>query len=242
MDPADKIIQSIKEQQLKPTSRWYYRLREGIIWTLFGISIILGAMAFSIILYAIQQADFNLVKHISHSRLELLLAILPFIWIVLMIVGLVLALVSLKNTWRGYKISPLRLVTTNLALSILLGTAFFIGGGGDKLESAFNRTGFDYTSIQERKQLIWSHPEEGMLAGKIEGITNDEMTLTDFGGNTWHVNIDGAFIAPVLTLEPGETVKLTGSQTAEETFRAKEVRPWGGPGNPGSGYPGKGRQ
>jgi len=242
MDPADKMIQSIKKQQLRPTSRWYYRLREWVIWSLFAISIVFGAMAFSVILYAIHKADFNLVKHISHSNLELLLAILPFIWIAMMIVGLVLALISLKNTWRGYKISPLRLISANLAISVLLGIVVFIGGGATRLEAAFNRTGFDYTSIQERKQMIWSHPEEGMLSGKIEAVNDDELTLSDFGGNKWTVDIKDAFIAPILALDPGENIKLIGVQKSTGIFHADEIRPWGGPGSPSAGPRGKGHQ
>ncbi|MEZ4898034.1 MAG: hypothetical protein R2806_14430 [Saprospiraceae bacterium] len=169
--------------------------------------------------------------------LEMFLALLPFVWIIFLVVALGLAIVSIQHSWRGYKISPLRVVMINMLFSLLLGTAFFIGGGAGWMDAAFNRTGFDYSSIQQRKQMLWSRPDEGMLAGKVLRVKENSMEMEDFDGQMWQVSLDGTFIAPVVLLEPGEIVKLVGDQTGPVAFRAQEVRPWGGP---GTSQPGRG--
>ena len=42
--------------------------------------------------------------------------------------------------------------------------------------------------------------------------------------------IEDAFIAPIIFLEKGEMIKLTGKMKASDKFQAEEIRPWGGPG------------
>ena len=84
--------------------------------------------------------------------------------------------------------------------------------------------------MEEKKVKIWSMPEQGYLSGAIESVADEEMTIRDFEGTSWVVGISNAFVAPVLALEAGEQVKMTGKMTSPGRFEADGVRPWGGPG------------
>ncbi len=231
MKPSEKLIQKIREEQAEPAPRWHFAVKNKLLWAAFGLAAVLGALAFSVILFAIQQTDFNIVSHLSHSGLELFLGLLPFFWIILLVVFLLVAMYSVQYSRRGYKFTLARLVGYSAALSILLGTLFFIGGGAQRLEQAFALNVSIYESVQEKKVKLWSMPEEGYLSGEIVETEVGAFRLKDFQGKEWTVRYEGAFIPPVVLLERGEKVKLVGEVAEEGVFAASEVRPWGGVGS-----------
>lgn len=239
MENAKKIIERIKEEKLEPTPKWMFISGNVLIWSAFALTILFGAMAFSVILFAIQQTDFNIISHLSHSRLELLLGILPFIWLILVIIFLILAMLSLRYSRRGYKFSLFKLVSLSLLISVALGTLFFLAGGSGRLEKIFDINVLTYESIEERKIQIWSNPDQGFLAGTILEEGTEVMRLRDFAHEEWQVTLTDAFIAPIVMLEPGEVIKIIGQKTGPNNFKAEEIRPWGGrggrPGNRGMG-------
>lgn len=220
----------IRERDIKPVPKGYFMLKNALLRTGFAVAMLLGAVAFSVILFCIQQTDFDLVSHLSHSRLEFFLGLLPFFWIVFLIIFLVVAMTSFKHSPKGYKLATGRLAAYSAALSILLGTLFFLAGGGRELEQAFGVRVELYESMQEKKVKIWSMPAEGYLSGTIQVAGDTTITLQDFKGNTWIIEYADAFVAPVVALETGEKVKMIGKQQADGRFRAEEIRPWGGPG------------
>lgn len=231
MKASEKLIDTIRERNIKPVPRGHFVFKNALVWIGFAMAVVLGAMAFAVILFSIQQTDFELLRHFQHSRLEMFLSILPFLWIVFLGIFLVVAMMSIQHSSKGYKFTLAKLAGFSGALSILLGTVVFIAGGARKLEQAFDVRVSLYESMQDKKIKIWSAPEKGYLSGEILEINNDgTMRLKDFKAEKWTVYYDSAFVPPVVLLEPGETIKIIGSMPGEGTFRAEEIRPWGGPG------------
>jgi hypothetical protein len=228
MKPSEKLLQAIREQEIQPVPKWRFTLRNALLLLAFAIAIFLGALAFSVILFAIQQTDFNVLSHLSHSRLELFLGLLPIFWILMLVVFLVIAIYSIQYAPKGYKLGAAKLVGYSTALSILLGTFFFIAGGADRIERVFEVNLAVYQSVEEKKVQLWSKPEEGFLAGHIEAVEMGLLRLKDFGGKAWTVHYEDAFIPPAVLLERGEKVKFMGEMTGDAEFTAHEVRPWGG--------------
>lgn len=231
MKPSERLLQKIKEEQAEPAPYWHFAVKDKLLWAAFGLAAVLGALAFSVILFAIQQTDFNIISHLSHSGLELFLGLLPFFWIILLVVFLLIAMYSVQYSRRGYKFTLAKLVGYSAALSILMGTLFFIGGGAQQLEQAFALKVSAYESIQEKKVKLWSKPEEGYLSGEIVEAGLDAFKLKDFQGKTWAVRYEQAFVPPVVLLERGEKVKLIGEIRGKDEFAASEIRPWGGVGS-----------
>lgn len=230
MKNSERLIQTIRERRIVPVPKAFFTGKEMLLWFVFAISALLGAAAFSVILFSIQQTDFYLLQHSSHSRLEMLLSLLPFVWIAFLFVFLGLSMFSFRNSRRGYKWRLTQLAGYSFGFSVLLGTAFFLAGGAARLERAFDVRVSIYQSMEEKKVKIWSMPEQGYLSGVIESVADEEMTIRDFEGKTWIIGISKAFVAPVLALNKGEQVKMTGKMTATGRFEADGIRPWGGPG------------
>jgi heme/copper-type cytochrome/quinol oxidase subunit 2 len=232
---TEKLIDTIKQKNITPMPRWQFRLKNGLIWAGFMAAVILGALAFSVILFSIQQTDFNVISHISHSRLELLLGLLPFVWIICLAVSLIIAIYSIQHSKKGYKLTPLRMVGYSAALSILFGTLYFTGGGGQQLEQAFAVKVSLYESVQEKKVKLWSMPEEGYLSGTIEQVNEEDFRLNDFNEKVWTIQYGDAFVPPSVLVERGEKIKITGQMLSDTVFKAGQLRPWGGPRNRGKG-------
>lgn len=230
MKRSEKLLQTIREQELRPIPRAWFTLRNAFVWTGFTLSALLGALAFAVILFCIQQTDFNLIAHLSHSKLELFLGLLPFFWLGALSVFLISAMLSFRQTPRGYKVTPGRLAAYNAGLSILAGAILFLAGAGPKFEQVFDTNLGLYESMQEKKVKLWSAPEQGYLSGVITTANDTSLTLRDFKGQDWNIDCQEAFVAPVVRLEAGEQIKLVGKMSQSGNFKADEIRPWGGPG------------
>ncbi|HEB62453.1 MAG TPA: hypothetical protein ENI82_04790 [Bacteroidetes bacterium] len=228
MGNPDKLIETIKKEKIKPKPKWVFNLNNSLLWLMYFLFVLVGAISFSVILFAIQQTDFELLSHMGHSKLELFLSILPFIWLVLLIVFILGSLYAIYYSQRGYKFTFSRLIAINVGLSVLIGTMFFIGGGASWFENAFAiRTGF-YESIQKKKEKVWQNPDKGNLAGVIYDVKDGILEFNDFENKKWIINIDSTFIANPVLLEKGEKIKITGIKIDDTTFKAKEIYPWGG--------------
>lgn len=228
MKASEKIVEQIKKEGIRPKPRWHFMLKNALAWLAFATAALLGGLAFSVILFAIQQTDFELLAHLSHSGLELFLGLLPLIWLVFLIAALLISMLSVRHSRRGYKYGLLQLTGYSTGLSILTGTLFFISGGAQRLETAFAAQVSAYESIQEKKIQIWTLPEEGYLSGTIQEIKGDTFRLKDFTGKNWEIIYKDAFWPPALSLEPGEQVKLMGQMQNDSVFVASQIRPWGG--------------
>jgi hypothetical protein len=228
MDNSTKLIEEIKEKQLKPLPRWRYVYKDTLLWTVFILSVLFGALAFSVILFVIQQVDFNIIGHMSNSWHELLLGLVPLIWIISLVIFLFIAIVSIKDSKKGYKFSALSLLGLGTALSILFGTLLFVIGGGKWLEHAFASQVSQYESLQERKIKVWSMPEDGNLSGTILSAGDETFELEDFNGKSWMVDYKEADIVNAVEIMDGEKIKMTGNMTSDDTFKADKIRPWGG--------------
>lgn len=230
MENSENLIEKIKSENVKPIPKWRFTVKEKTISLIFLMALLLGGLSFSIILFAIQQLDFSLITHMSHSKLEFSLAILPFLWIILLIIFLVLAMLGVKKSKSGYKFSVGKLFLFNTSLSILIGTLFFISGGAGWLENKFAVNVASYESINDKKVKMWTIPEEGYLSGTVKQIKPTEFELKSFNGNIWVVNYENADIPAFLEIVEGQQIKITGQITSENHFRADRIRPWGGSG------------
>jgi hypothetical protein len=235
MNNSDKIIQRIRTDEISPIPKHWFIIRKTLIWIGLTLFLIIGGISFSVILYTIQESSFDLFRHITHSRLEFILVIFPVLWLISLVIFLLASIWTIRFSKKGYKRSPGQWLLYLTALSIVLGTLFFIAGGARWFERSFANSIEIYESIEDKKIQIWSRPEEGLLSGTIEKVTSNRLEIRDFSNRHWNVNYSGAFIAPVVLLEPGETIKINGEMMEDNLFHATDIRPWGGRNNNFSG-------
>ena len=228
MERPRTIVDKIKEKNIKQKPKWHFTIKNILNWIFYAICVLIGAASFSVILFTIQQTEFNLISHISHSRVELFLGLLPFFWIITLLIFLLGAIIFFKRSEKGYKYNWPRLIGYSTIASVLLGTIFFIGGGGLELEKIFSEGVSYYEGIHEKKKKIWMNPKEGFLSGTIENISGDRFRLIDFNNQEWNIDYSNSLISHNVILQKGEQIKLIGEITGSNNFYVREIRSWNG--------------
>ncbi len=229
MKNSEKMLAKIKDRKVKPIPKWHFWAKNILFWTLFLISVKLGSLAFAIILFAIENTEFDMLSHMTHSKIELFFSMLPLFWIIFLGIFLWGAEWIFQKTKTGYRYSPIFIAGGSFILSIVIGTILFFTGGGEKLEQKFAEKISFYESVNEQRIKRWSDSKNGLLSGKII-IKEKSLVLEDWNGKQFVVKIDRAIIKGGNYLKEGNKIKIIGKLDKNNVFIADEIRPWQGHG------------
>lgn len=227
---CDKVLCKIKEEKIEPKPRWQFLLKDYFVWLAFAVSVIVGGLAFCVVLSIISDNDWDIYRYLNLSPAKHVLLSLPYIWIVLIFLFLGLAFYNFKHTKSGYRRGAFLVLGLSIAGSFVLGSFFHALGWGGKIDRIFAKNVPLYQNIHCccNRQDIWTQPEKGLLGGQIIEVKQETgFDLEDFRGMSWEVEKDSQTLirGPVL-VRKGEKVKLIGEKKAEKRFRAREIRPW----------------
>ena len=226
MKNYEKLLKTIRSKKIIQKSRQKFVLKNIFFWSLFVFSIIIGGLAFSVILFAFNQVEFDLFSHITDSKIEFFLGLLPFFWIISCIVFLLISIFGIRHTKTGYRYSLFWVFGSSILLSIILGTSLFFAGGAEKMEQIFAENISVYKSLEEKKISRWSRAEEGFLSGEI--IEKKEtLIIKDWNNKKWEIDFKNAVIKGRISLEKDEKIKIIGKISKNNFFTAIEIRPWG---------------
>lgn len=223
---SKNIINKIKEGQLKPTHKWVVKCKHSIIWGIFALSVVFGSIALSIIFFQFSDADFSTYRQMNNSTAEFILLVLPYFWMILMVVFLGLAYRYFRNTKTGHRYSMFAISVFSLSLSLVLGSLLYASGFTGKLESLFYEIP-NYEKLQVGKRIMWQRPQRGTLAGVIVKVEDDKIfVLRDLKEQTWSVDAGSAQIRNDLILRANEHIKMIGESLGGQQFRAQIILPW----------------
>ena len=227
---TQKVVRKIKQEKIVPKAKWKFRLKNGLIWLGFSVAILIGATYLFLITLIFSDLVLGRTNKILLGKGLFLMKAIPLSWIGLVLLLALVAFVDFRRTKRGYRLNWSKVVILVLGAYLLLNGGLFWLAHSSQYQWLCLVP--PYRRIDLIKQEVWSHPEEGLLAGEIISLEEDRdsgrknFQLKDFKGATWIVNLStGASIRRVI-LEPGETIKLLGKQVGDKEFEAKELRPW----------------
>lgn len=230
-DLSKDILKKIEEKDIQPISKKYFFFKRSVIWTLFGISIILGCFSSSVALFQIKRADWDLYHQLGDSLIEFLLLVAPYFWIFFLICFTVLVYFYFRKTERGYRYSTAVILLISIFVSFVGGEVLYHTGFPEKLEKVFTEKVPFYPEINDQRHRMWRVPEKGLLAGRIsEIISSQEIELIDLENKKWLVDISTAFWRGRLVPEENLMIKMIGTMTEQGRFTAQEIRPWFGRG------------
>jgi hypothetical protein len=224
---SKKVLAKIKKGEVSQHSRWYFLIKNWSFWLLFSISLILGSISIALIIEQFTNLEPVLMEYLLEINLSLYL--LPLIWLLLLIGFLFLAIVGLKHTPKGYKISPLIILLLSIIASFMLGSVIFLLDWGSKTEELIAEKITIYGNLQQNREKIFLKPEEGLLTGKIKKTTLDQqlLLLIDPTGKEWQVDLSNLQVKNFTMLK---AVKITrvhifGEQSSEFQFIADKILP-----------------
>jgi hypothetical protein len=200
-----------------------------VIWTIFGLSILLGSVASAIALFQLTYAEWDLYKHLTHSPVEFVLLVIPFFWLIFLLGFTGFAYYYFRRTEQGYRYATLWIILLSIILSIICGGLLYSTGLPDRLERVFQQNLPFYRKLQERKQKVWVSPMHGLLAGRISKIISDQkVEIKDLQGNIWIIDIADTIWRGRLRPAEDLKIKILGEMTGQNRFVANEIRPWKG--------------
>jgi len=228
---SKKIIQKIDEENIQPYSKWHFLLKRSVIWIFFILSVLLGVVSSGVMIYQFQQTEWDLYSHYNHSIIEFMMLVIPYFWILILVLFSVLVFYYFRRVGRGYRRNTIYVVVISLILSLLGGILLSQAGFSEKVEVTFeNRLPF-YKGMIHRKRRLWNAPNRGLLAGKIIKINSDtELLIKDFSEEIWTVDISHTLIRGRMELQENRLIKIIGKITGKKSFTATEIRIWMGRG------------
>ncbi len=230
-DLGKRILEKIEKEQVQPYSRWRFILQHTTMWSLFVLSLLLGSLACGVVIFQLTHTDWNLYRTLHMELTTFLFFILPYFWLAFLLGFTGFAYFYFRRTRRGYRYPTIWLISGSILLSLVGGVIVYKVDLAERLETAFRNNIAFYRMIQERKTRIWVAPEKGLLAGEIIGIPNrNEIRLKDFKGNIWQIDVKNALWRGWLTASKGLKVKIIGQMEGQNSFTAREIRPWQGHG------------
>ena len=227
---SEEVFKKIKKENVKPKSYQYFATKNYFIWSLFGISIILGSFAFSMILFMFRQLDWDIYHYLGDSFLKTVFISLPYLWSIFLILFLGVAYYNFIHTKRGYRFRFISILLISLLASVIFGTGLYFNGFSESLESIFSQKIPYYNKLVYTCEKQWMQPRKGLLAGTITEtrISKNSFSLMDFNNQHWEVNAGNTIWKGKLKPLKGEKIKLMGKMEDETHFIAIEIRPWKG--------------
>jgi hypothetical protein len=229
-DISEKIIQTIKEAGIKPKPRWQFLLKRWLVWVAAAVSALIGSLAFSVILFELVNADWEILEYLPRTPLQHFLNTLPYLWIVIMALFVLLAYYNARHTKGGYKYHAYWFVIGSLALSLVLGGTVYCFGLAPQIHYFLNRQVPFYGVLMHDREQLLVQPERGLLAGEVTKELNKPQLfeLEDFSGQSWIVVEATTYQPTIFSSEEGQLVRIIGDlQSANEhTFSAIRVMPF----------------
>ncbi len=225
-DISKNIIEKIKKECIKPTPKWVFLLKNSVIWGIFAFSILLGSIAVSIIIFQLNDVDWNVYHQTEHGVAEFVILAVPYFWVLLMGGFLYLAHHYFYHTKAGYRYSVFLVFGLSLVTSAVIGSGFYASGFSEKMEELFVKIPH-YEMLHYGKRVLWQRPHSGFLSGTILQIDNGAvLILQDFRSQPWWVDILEAKMHHDMMLQEGLKIKMIGERMAEGKFKADMISPW----------------
>ncbi len=234
---AEKTFEKIDKEKIKPKPRWHFALKNYLFWLLVAISVIVGAIAFDIMLFILANHDWLVYEYLGRGILEFILVSIPYFWILTSIIFFGVAYYIFRNTKNGSRCGTCLAASLGAFMIIILGIIFFWFGLKSEINENFLR---ETRGLAYNKYDVWNNAKRGLLGGEITDFEDiNGFDIKDFNGAEWHINGENATVSCCFTLKNGVKIKIIGkieeglpirsvcSNQLRNIFIAKQISPWG---------------
>lgn len=224
-DLGKKIISKIKQEKIKPEPRWKFLVKNYAIWISGILSILIGGLAFSVIMFLVLNNDWDVYNYINDSFLAFILLTLPYIWIILLGLFVVSAHYNIIHTKKGYKYKLPTVVISVVFISMFLGVLFYNIGFGQAIDETLCYSMPTYKQYVNKRVDYWNVPEEGRIMGMVIGVEeNKDFKLIDLDHQSWLILTDTMQHPAVI--EPRMQIRIIGIKSGTSTFSAHIIKPF----------------
>lgn len=205
----DRVLSAIDNECVTPKPRYLFLCLASLVWLSWGISVFVGGVALAVLFFVSTHRYYDMYEASHDNFITFFLSVLPFVWVILLIGMLALAVRQLRSTTRGYRWSVAMLGGSSVLLSVGLGALFYSGGFGWWLDDWLGAHAPMYMSQAERERELWQQPAAGRLIGSLAD-TDDDMIFEDVVGNRWVLDSTGLRPQDYDRLSSGVEVRMLG--------------------------------
>jgi hypothetical protein len=222
---SNEILERIRANKITPLPRWRFLLLRGMFWFFALLSIIIGSFAVATILFLFVDYNRRDLFAIPYDVAEFL-SMIPFLWIIIFALFVVITEISIKHTKQGYRYRLRTIFSTSIILSIIFGSILNFIGIGEFTHEFFNETQFYNYAVYDSKDA-WSRPHMGRLAGTVLVVRDDNnFSVVDFNGHIWQVRL-ATSTSGIIVPEENSIVRMSGIlESSSSVFAAYSIYEW----------------
>ncbi|MDB5255064.1 MAG: protein of unknown function with transrane region [Candidatus Nomurabacteria bacterium] len=125
-DTTKNILSAIQDKHVTPRSRWYFVLRNSILWVPGVVTTLLGAYTVAGVVYGIMHVEIVQGRVQSTGGNPLFyIATMPLLWVASFGLFSLVSIILLRKTHNGYRHTTLQLLSISVASSIVIGILFY---------------------------------------------------------------------------------------------------------------------
>lgn len=223
----DKVIETIGKHGITPRPRWQFLLKSGVLWSCVACSMLLGGVAFAIIIFTFIDHDATTRAYLHGTVFEYALETIPYFWLMTLVLLIGITQYAVRQTAFGYRYTTWRIVSFALFGSVVFGIALQATETAERIQDFLTGRNPYYDARVDSSEDEWLHPEKGLLGGTVITLASpDEFYLLDFQGKTWLVDFSRVEQLGEGFTVSGSKVKIIGSPEDISTFRATKVLLW----------------
>lgn len=226
-DLSQTIVNKLEKDAITPRSRSYFLVKNYAIWGLAVLSMIVGSLATALVAYNITSRDWDIYHYLHQSFLGFAVGTLPYAWIAMVLVCLLIAIREIEHSRHGYKYSPFKVVAGSVLVAVIFGIVLQLLGTGAAIDTYFGNHLADYQTVETQKERVWNQPQDGLFSGVVQSVNGKTAIVSSVSGEKWQVDFSSAIIRGRANITTGSEIKIIGTSTGANTVRASEIRPWG---------------
>jgi hypothetical protein len=221
---SQKALEKIIKGEVKPRPRWLFSVKNILLW-IFGImSMIVGALFVSVIIFTMMNSDMDLHREIYGYAISYITLCTVLVWFVLFGVFVMLCDVSVRHTKRGY-VYPLRVVVfVHIGASILFGMVLYVTGIGYYVDDALGSHMRYYYGVEKRRAASFHVPDKGFVMGRIVQRNDQALEIVSPQGDQWIVTIANISPQKQEYLRDNEYAVFLGTVNDRNIFIACDVK------------------
>jgi len=225
------IFKRIEDEQVCPRSRMFFHSRECFVWTLWFLSIVVGALAVAVSLFVMTHRQYALYEATHDNYLTYFVEVLPYLWLIVFGSMAFFAVYNLKHTKRGYRYPVSYILLSSVILSFAGGSALQFFGLGYTFDYILGERMHLYASQAKIERQLWQAPNDGRLLGRQVGSTiapTSSVIFLDTTGNRWRLEVFELLPEDIALLASQRQVRIVGkvATTSSGLFHACGVFPW----------------
>ena len=226
---ASAVLARIQSEHLTPTPRYAFAVREYTVWTVWGLSIVIGALALAVTVYDALSTEYALYEATHDNFWTFLVGALPYVWVMIFAAMAAAAVVGVRQTKWGYRYRTSYIIGSSLLCSVLGALFFHMMGFGYALDTLLGHQIGQYMSMEKTDLAMWQAPADGRLIGVLATTPDDviqTLQFEDAAGNLWTISNTEINDHDMRLLQSGDRVRLLGTTTDDMTFHICGVFPW----------------